>query len=76
MLFRSGLSGNISGEIKPEDAFPQKTAVIVKQNERQALINALRQADGNQTEAAKYLGVSRITVWKRMKKYKVTVKTL
>ncbi len=71
-----GLSGNISGEIKPEDAFPQKTAVIVKQNERQALINALRQADGNQTEAAKYLGVSRITVWKRMKKYKVTVKTL
>ena len=30
---------------------------------------------GNQTRAAQILGVSRITVWKRMKKYNVSIKS-
>jgi transcriptional regulator with PAS, ATPase and Fis domain len=38
---------------------------------REALINALRQARGNRTETARLLGVSRVTVWKQMKKYKI-----
>ena len=70
------LPEGLSGDIRPEDSVSQKTAVIVRQTDRDALINALRQADGNQTQAAKYLGVSRITVWKRMKKFKITVKSL
>ena len=37
--------------------------------ERETLLKALAAADGNQTEAARRLGVSRVTVWKRMKKY-------
>lgn len=37
--------------------------------ERERLVNALRETRGNQTEAARLLGVSRVTVWKRMKKY-------
>ncbi len=37
--------------------------------QRQALLEALRQANGNQSEAARILGVSRVTVWKRIKKY-------
>ena len=37
--------------------------------ERQALIEALRQTGGNQTQAAKRLGVNRVTVWNRMRKY-------
>ncbi len=37
------------------------------------LIQALRQARGNQSEAARILGVSRVTVWNRMKKYNVQV---
>jgi PAS domain S-box-containing protein len=41
------------------------------QEERQKLLEALKQTSGNQTEAAKLLGVSRITVWKRMKKYQI-----
>jgi PAS domain S-box-containing protein len=36
--------------------------------EKQALIEVLRQANGNQSEAARILGVSRVTVWKRIKK--------
>ena len=57
------------------DTSSQKIAVVVKQSARDELINALKQADGNQTKAAGYLGVSRVTVWKRMKKYNITVKT-
>ncbi len=38
-------------------------------SEKQQLIEALRQADGNRTKAARILNVSRVTVWKRIKKY-------
>ena len=37
--------------------------------EREALLNALRLAGGNQSETARRLGVSRVTVWKRIKKH-------
>lgn len=37
--------------------------------EKQALINALRQTGGNQTQAARLLGINRVTVWNRMRKY-------
>ncbi len=33
------------------------------------MLGALRQVGGNQSEAARLLGVSRVTVWKRIKKY-------
>lgn len=36
---------------------------------RHELIQALRQAGGNQSKAASILGVSRVTIWKRLKKY-------
>jgi len=42
--------------------------------EKEKLIEALQQADGNQTRAAKTLGVSRVTVWKRIKKYGILIK--
>jgi len=39
------------------------------EEERTRLINTLRQVSGNQSEAARILGVSRVTIWKRIKKY-------
>ena len=36
---------------------------------KKQLIEALESADGNQSRAADILGVSRVTVWNRMKKY-------
>ncbi|WP_300461589.1 sigma 54-interacting transcriptional regulator [Desulfobacula sp.] len=48
--------------------------IRIGQSEREKLLDALRQADGNQTNAAKILGVSRITVWKRIKKYGIQLK--
>jgi len=41
--------------------------------EKEKLIDALQQADGNQTQAAKILGISRVTVWKRIKKYGIQI---
>ncbi|MBT8367963.1 MAG: hypothetical protein KJP23_24980, partial [Deltaproteobacteria bacterium] len=33
----------------------------------------LRQVSGNQSEAARILGVSRVTIWKRLKKYGINI---
>jgi PAS domain S-box-containing protein len=38
---------------------------------KEALIRALRESGGNQSEAARILGVSRVTVWKQIKKFGV-----
>lgn len=42
-------------------------------NAKDELISALRQARGNQSEAARLLGVSRMTIYKRMKKYGINI---
>ena len=41
------------------------------EEERAKLINTLRRVSGNQSEAARILGVSRVTIWKRIKKYDI-----
>ncbi|MFH1985182.1 MAG: sigma 54-interacting transcriptional regulator [Pseudomonadota bacterium] len=43
-------------------------------SERQALIDALKQTAGNQSQAARILGVNRVTVWNRMRKYGIDLK--
>ena len=61
----------------PPDVFQNNSRLSQQQNitldrdeiQKNRLINALKQTDGNQTQAARILGVSRITVWNRMKKY-------
>ena len=45
------------------------------EEERNKLINTLRQVSGNQSEAARILGVSRVTVWKRIKKYGIKLES-
>jgi len=42
--------------------------------EKNALIDALRQSNGNQSQAARLLGISRVTVWNRMRKYGIDLK--
>ncbi|OEU45380.1 MAG: sigma-54-dependent Fis family transcriptional regulator [Desulfobacterales bacterium S7086C20] len=72
-------------EIKPEHLPPKVTSGDTayrhtgpldrsdrNASEKERLIEALRQAKGRQAKAAELLGVSRVTVWKRMKKYGVT----
>jgi two-component system response regulator HydG len=42
--------------------------------EKIALIEALRQSNGNQSEAARILGVNRVTVWNRMRKHGIDLR--
>lgn len=44
---------------------------LVEKNE---LTKALRQSKGNQSQAARILGINRVTVWNRMKKYGIDLK--
>jgi transcriptional regulator with PAS, ATPase and Fis domain len=46
----------------------------VDKEQKDALVNLLRKTKGNQSEAARRLGVSRITIWKRIKKYEINMK--
>jgi transcriptional regulator of acetoin/glycerol metabolism len=45
-------------------------------DEKGALIQALQKTGGNQTKAAAVLGVNRVTVWNRMRKYGVDLKKI
>jgi PAS domain S-box-containing protein len=42
--------------------------------EKIALIEALRKSNGNQSEAARVLGINRVTVWNRMKKHGIDLR--
>jgi two-component system, NtrC family, response regulator HydG len=46
------------------------------QDEKTALVEALIQCQGNQTQAASVLGVNRVTVWHRIKKYRIEIEDL
>ncbi|MDM8544777.1 sigma 54-interacting transcriptional regulator [Desulfococcaceae bacterium HSG9] len=46
----------------------------VDSDEKEALIKALGQTNGNQSQAARLLGVCRVTVWNRMRKYGINLK--
>lgn len=50
------------------------TRGVASNRERAILLDVLRQTGGNQSETARRLGVSRITVWKRIKKYHIDLK--
>ena len=57
-------------KIAPASACPPP-AEPLEARERDELVRVLRQVGGNQSAAARQLGVSRVTVWKRMKKHHI-----
>jgi PAS domain S-box-containing protein len=59
-------------EQRPRSRPPRKAAWNA---ERTRLVQALRKAGGNQSEAGRLLGVSRVTIWKRIKKYAIDLET-
>ena len=52
---------------------PKRTKKLSKENERQELIQALQSSGGNKSEAARRLGISRVTLWKHIKKYGIQI---
>jgi len=50
----------------------KKGSINREEMKKKQLIEALEQAGGNQSQAAEILGVTRVTVWNRMKRYNIT----
>jgi PAS domain S-box-containing protein len=67
------LPGRVSG--KSTSGMPGKKLARRQRNddERQRLLEALAATGGNQSKAAKLLGISRVTLWKRLKAYDIQV---
>jgi PAS domain S-box-containing protein len=59
-------------EMPRTDRNPQKPS---RKTERETLLQVLRKTGGNQSEAARLMGVSRVTIWKRIKKYEIDLTT-
>ncbi len=58
------------------DARPASSGVFRSDpgsDRRQLLLDTLKQTGGNKSEAARILGISRVTLWKQLKKYEITV---
>ena len=54
---------------------PNRHSASPKESEEKiALVEALRKSSGNQSEAARILGVNRVTVWNRMKKHGIDLR--
>ncbi len=44
---------------------------VLEAEEKQTIIEALLGLNGNQTQAARQLGISRVTLWRKIRKYKI-----
>ncbi|MGD8504042.1 MAG: sigma 54-interacting transcriptional regulator [Syntrophobacterales bacterium] len=60
---------------KQPSVTPKRRAVKMQadDDERKRILEALAAAGGNQSKAAKMLGISRVTLWKRLKTYDIQV---
>ena len=58
----------LQGEMQSSSSELVSTQTL-QETKRQSLQNALRQSRGNQSEAARLLGISRTSVWQQMKRF-------
>lgn len=61
--------GNIISETAPVCFQADNPAQSIEEIKRQRLVQTLRSVNGNQTETARILGISRTSVWKQMRRY-------
>lgn len=61
------LPSRVYSAICTENRLPRHT------DKKMALIDALKRSDGNRSEAARILGISRVSVWKQMKKFNISL---
>lgn len=67
------LPDSLSGSKVPDAAVPDHV-VPFERDQKQELIEALRQSKGNKSQAARNLGINRVTVLNRMRKYGIDLK--
>jgi transcriptional regulator with PAS, ATPase and Fis domain len=73
MIQINHLPQNILGKAEASRQFSGPPADL-NSIKKQRLLQALKASNGNQSEAAKMLGVSRTTIWNQLKKYKINKK--
>jgi PAS domain S-box-containing protein len=61
---------------RQSSSVPRKSSFNIQEIERRELLEVLKRTDGNQSKAADILGISRVTVWNRMKRYGIDSKRL
>ncbi|MBF0224278.1 MAG: sigma 54-interacting transcriptional regulator [Desulfobacterales bacterium] len=55
-------------------SFTSAKKIVSEDYKKNQLIDALKEAKGNQSVAAQILGISRVTVWNHIKKYNIKIK--
>ena len=63
-------------EAPPPNREPGRMSSKPRPDEKNQLIEALKATGGNQTHAARLLGINRVTVWNRIRKYNIDLKAL
>ncbi|OKY74608.1 MAG: sigma-54-dependent Fis family transcriptional regulator [Desulfobulbaceae bacterium DB1] len=73
LILPDHLPSHFAGHPKILNIPQVKSRINKAENERQRLLQALKAADGNKSEAARILGISRVTLWKRLKKHQIEI---
>lgn len=70
----SNIPSNITKEVSPELAKKYKTAdsLNIEENEKKLIVQALDETNGNRTEAAQKLGISRRTLHRKLNEYEIS----
>ena len=76
VLQASNLPPHLSPIVASQSDAPSPTAILsLAEVERQALIHALEVSDNNITQAAQSLGINRATLYRKLKKYDLEVRS-
>lgn len=63
--------GSVSQELFQQDVTKvEKTTKSLQENERDYIIRILKSVEGNKTKAAKLMGIDRVSLWRKLNKYK------
>lgn len=66
-------TGHLPRHLHSAARTPRSGGAAEGAEEKQALVNALVEARGNQSRAARILGINRVTVWNRIRKYGIDI---
>ena len=63
--------GSVSQELSQQDVTKvEPTTKSLHENERDYIIRILKSVEGNKTKAAKLMGIDRVSLWRKLNKYK------
>lgn len=64
----SDLRSQVSlAQVSPQSLHPRRS---LEENQCQYILSVLKSVDGNKTQAAKIIGIDRVSLWRKLKKYK------